>query len=266
MLFKSVNLPLVTYRLNQDCLENFFSQVRGRGGNRDHPTPEQFRAAFRDIQVDALLVVSKYGNCEEDIDSFLLGLENLKGNKQVAYGETVPHVNPHVSLSEHDYSLCFSKKTSSSALAHQETNVLAYIGGFVLRKSLKKFCQDCQLLSTANADSSVHRFINLKNFDTFRNLIKPSESVVELLSVAEHVFNHNIDYYAKQPFVKGKLMSCLLDGCSNDFTDCNTCCSKTTILRLFLTVRLHHSLRLYNNTLAESSVKRKSKKYVKLSS
>lgn len=30
---------LLTHRLNQDCLENFFSQMRGRNGPNDHPTP-----------------------------------------------------------------------------------------------------------------------------------------------------------------------------------------------------------------------------------
>lgn len=30
---------LLTNRLNQDCIENPFSIIRGRGGHRDNPTP-----------------------------------------------------------------------------------------------------------------------------------------------------------------------------------------------------------------------------------
>lgn len=30
---------ILTHRVNQDCLENFFSQVRGRNGPIDHPSP-----------------------------------------------------------------------------------------------------------------------------------------------------------------------------------------------------------------------------------
>lgn len=30
---------ILTHRLNQDCLENFFSQIRGRSGAHDHPSP-----------------------------------------------------------------------------------------------------------------------------------------------------------------------------------------------------------------------------------
>lgn len=30
---------ILTHRLNKDCLESFFSQVRSRGGLHDHPSP-----------------------------------------------------------------------------------------------------------------------------------------------------------------------------------------------------------------------------------
>ena len=53
---------LFTARLNQDCIENLFSQVRGKGAHRDNPNPQQFRAAFRDLLVDALVAQSKGSN------------------------------------------------------------------------------------------------------------------------------------------------------------------------------------------------------------
>lgn len=34
---------VLTYRLNQDILENFFSYIRGMGGTNDHPTPLDFQ-------------------------------------------------------------------------------------------------------------------------------------------------------------------------------------------------------------------------------
>ena len=40
---------LFTNRLNQDCIENLFSVIRGKGGQRDNPDPSQFRAAFRQV-------------------------------------------------------------------------------------------------------------------------------------------------------------------------------------------------------------------------
>ena len=41
---------LLTNRLNQDCLENVFSVIRGKGGQRDNPDPLQFRTASRQVK------------------------------------------------------------------------------------------------------------------------------------------------------------------------------------------------------------------------
>ena len=38
---------ILTHRLNQDVLENFFSQVRGAGGTFDHPTSLEFKHRLR---------------------------------------------------------------------------------------------------------------------------------------------------------------------------------------------------------------------------
>ena len=44
---------LLTNRLNQDCVENVFSVVRGKGGQRDRPDAQQFRIAFRQVHVQS---------------------------------------------------------------------------------------------------------------------------------------------------------------------------------------------------------------------
>ncbi len=43
---------LLTRRLNQDPLENFFGTVRQQGGNCDSPTPSQFCTAFKKLFYD----------------------------------------------------------------------------------------------------------------------------------------------------------------------------------------------------------------------
>ena len=65
---------LCTNRLNQDCVENMFSIVRGKGGHRVNPSPREFRQAFRQVMVDRLLSVSEYSNYKDDVDHFLLNL------------------------------------------------------------------------------------------------------------------------------------------------------------------------------------------------
>lgn len=52
MLFEDVKKRfevtyLLTYRLNQDVLENFFGVIRGKGGLHDHPDPLEFKYRLR---------------------------------------------------------------------------------------------------------------------------------------------------------------------------------------------------------------------------
>lgn len=42
---------LLSYKLSQDHLENFFSSVRDRGGHNDNPTAFQFMTAYKRLLV-----------------------------------------------------------------------------------------------------------------------------------------------------------------------------------------------------------------------
>ena len=44
---------LMTRRLNQDCVENLLSVIRGKGGHGDRPNPKQFREFLRQVMVDS---------------------------------------------------------------------------------------------------------------------------------------------------------------------------------------------------------------------
>ena len=72
---------LLTSRLNQDCVENMFSVIRSKDGNRNNPDPQQFRAAFCQVVVDQLLKPSDFGNCKDDLDSLLLSLSHMASQK-----------------------------------------------------------------------------------------------------------------------------------------------------------------------------------------
>ena len=80
---------LLTNRLNQACIENLFSIIRGKGGHRDNPDASQFCIALRQVMVDAVLVPSPRANCEEDVDSFLLTLRSIDHSVEKATRESV---------------------------------------------------------------------------------------------------------------------------------------------------------------------------------
>lgn len=68
---------LLTRRINQDCVENFFSKIRQANGCCVNPTPIQFIRSFKKLFSTLFLQVSEGSNCEEDFDMFLSKINNM---------------------------------------------------------------------------------------------------------------------------------------------------------------------------------------------
>ena len=60
---------LLTSRLNQDSLENLFSIIRGRGGQRDNPDHVHFQAAFKQVIVQNMFKPATSPHCKPADDS-----------------------------------------------------------------------------------------------------------------------------------------------------------------------------------------------------
>ena len=73
---------LLTRRLNQDRLENFFSQSRFHGGHRDNPDSMQFNAAYKQLTISRILTPVSNKNCEDDVENFLINLESFASTRQ----------------------------------------------------------------------------------------------------------------------------------------------------------------------------------------
>ena len=63
---------LLTRRLTQDCIENLFSVIRGKGGNNVTPDASKFRYSLRLAMTNQLLLPSENSNCALDASQFLL--------------------------------------------------------------------------------------------------------------------------------------------------------------------------------------------------
>ena len=75
-LYSNVNSRyILTARLNQDAVENFFSSIRQRGGFNRNPTVKGFRTSYRILSVKNILKPPKTSSYEED-DDVMLPLDN----------------------------------------------------------------------------------------------------------------------------------------------------------------------------------------------
>ena len=68
---------LLTGCINQDCLENLFSQVRCKGGHRFNTSAREFAFAYRSLTTSMLINPIQSANCIDDQDDLLVSLSNL---------------------------------------------------------------------------------------------------------------------------------------------------------------------------------------------
>ena len=180
---------LLTNRLNQDCLENYFSLVRGGGGHRDNPDAVQFMAEHRALAVDRLFVNSRGANCKEDMDSFLLKLSGV--SKSVSFSDTCP-VNSVVAAPVSDLLMV---AVVPSSLTLDERGIIVYLAGYLGTKTMKKYgCHDCELIWRQPSDEAVgpeFTFFNNKQYDGLQTggLFRPSDVLVSFVSALEMVFS-----------------------------------------------------------------------------
>lgn len=62
---------LLTNRINQDCLENFFAAIRNTGGSNDSPTTQQFIGGIKNVVCNNLLKKPLNSNCTDDSTEIL---------------------------------------------------------------------------------------------------------------------------------------------------------------------------------------------------
>jgi len=247
---------LLTNRLNQDCLENLFSTIRGRGGHGDNPSAQQFRIRLRQAMVDSFFAHSQSSNCEEDHDKSLLALSALMETSQgtdtlecepaKAKNETEEHLDPRI-LEK----LCTTTALISNddSLRHMQENVLCYISGFIAKKMQGKVCEDCShLLTGSGRGRNSEMLIVQKQFEGIHGegLVFPSEQLTTAITKAEESYRMNIERVLHTDKLKKRLMDLLEKSICNDTTlECPTkkCPVRRLIVRTFLNVRLHFTLR-----------------------
>lgn len=146
---------LLTRRLNQDSLENFFRAIRKQSGNAFNPTPIQFYHSFKKLfSIDYIKVDS--GNCTADEESILIRCQDVKETQNVIF-QTSSKATAFIINSDMD-------KYDYRNLPVTEENVFIYICGYLLRRLFTKhFCDTCALLAErdCNLDEAIHLFIHL---------------------------------------------------------------------------------------------------------
>ena len=123
---------LLTGHLNQDCLENIFSQIRSKGGHRFYLLAREFHFAYRNLCSTLMLASIPSANCEYDEDGMLTSLSRLSSEASSDPADS-DGCNPSAKqlTTEPDMNVISSIDFESTAAV---TNVLTYIGGYLVHK------------------------------------------------------------------------------------------------------------------------------------
>lgn len=198
---------LLTRHLNQDCLENFFGQIRNCSGNARNPTPIQFARAFKKLFALKYINHEEGGNCMEDINDILLNVSSnlFQQNAQIF----LPPINIQSSIKvfTNDY-----RKLQTS-----EGNALVYITGYLLKKALAQHsCQICQeYTNLSDLEEKESQFCNLKAYHSdkehFGGLTVPPKNMVEYITLLENKFVDNFNDFAYQSNIGAKFRNIFSD-------------------------------------------------------
>lgn len=226
-------------KINQDPLENLFSQIRSRNANKNNPSVFEFSSIFAKILSIKLLFSSKFSNCETDDD------ETIEIDWKAVF--EISHVldnsgNPNEEL-------------SNSMQLHEEENFLEenipnttqkvispsdvgarYFAGYCYLKTIKQFQQPCAKCSlemtqghSLNTDLSTI-LIQLKqytcnNISDTSGLISPSEifycASLKQINIFTRIFNEKPHITAIRKFMLDTCINlqnewfCPLDACFN---------------------------------------------------
>lgn len=243
---------IMTRRLSQDRLENFFSLVRRGLGSADNPSCQKFRFAFKHAFVSGLLK-PRGTNCEIDPDNFygdicrLLNTSSSRTPVRAGSSSGLTGARKQITALDHSWAL-------DLAVA----NGFTYISGYFARRMLVRCKCDVLegLLTTKNVnlENETNQFLALKAFKSDKELgglLAPGDAYYRTISDLETIFVSNITSLFHKPQVSSQLADiCALLSPHTPFHEHDRCCGCFNtwqyFTRLFMTVRVRWEVREWN--------------------
>lgn len=236
---------ILTRRINQDCLENYFGVIRKRSGNSYNPTPQQFINAFKKTFSLKFVTISENANCADDFSEFL-ALMNSPVN--------VYESNPTVLRTE----FCSIKLLDLDYRDHDflTENSLQYLCGYLIRKLQTHNCSTCEAITLQNPlASNTTIFIEEKAYDKSTisgSLLIPSEEFYNYIFTLRKHFTSHFEMYALEN-IGYKLFEDMIQ-ITVPFKVCANIPLKY-LIKLVFRVCIYHTLRNVNRNLRQSKAK-----------
>jgi len=273
---------LLTYKLNQDPVENLFSLIRNRGGNNKNPSLYDFNHIIARLFSNKIIAKSDFSNCENDYEDL------VQVEKQVFQKE-----DDHQTEEE---SICISDNIEQSTEVSDEDDILnciesnpnelfvekvslRYFAGFILKKfSSSTNCLECinvmkRSEEIISLEKESERFIFFKNYSKssdFGSLNAPTDYFFELCQIHINIFNRIINTRPEMKNIKNHMIEECVEKTNRSskfstwFSNQNPCLQHHLhILNYMLTILLRKNC-LWGTEQIRSSDETKSRRKLKI--
>lgn len=176
---------VLTHKLLQDHIENFFSAIRMRGGFNNNPSAFQFKCAYRRLLIHHQIRSADAANCLAD-DLPILNVSS--SSSHIAEDEPVYEVSEE--LFNFD---CMDYVPSSFV-----RDVAEYIAGYAIFKIEQNFAVCTECVNQLQDPENKCIMIEIKNEGPLKT---PAEFVVELCLTLERYIRDNADRVFHSAFV-----------------------------------------------------------------
>lgn len=251
---------ILTRRLSQDCLENYFGTIRQQNGNAVNPTPIQFVRSFKKTFCMKFLEhVGGGANCEDDFNQLLLNINEmgtfdklLKANDEDVNGLDDDEPEKHDVKFNNELKSIKISTTDFNDLNLIAFNGIQYVSGYFAKKIISKHaCKICEegISSHIDSEDSSHTYLEKKLYEDLgegKGLICPSKNWTEYITKIEDIYMEHFQQNMHKPNILKTILKKLLE-----VTFESKCSKFPTIyfLKLFIRTRIYFTLIFINQKL-----------------
>lgn len=217
---------VLTKRLNQDIIENLFSQIRAKGGNTKNPSVHELNFLISKIMTTNLYCFSKFANCSNDEEQMisLTSLMTEADNNSEFHNEEVV-IEKDVQLNEKfddnyieaiyetmENDLMLDEIGSGSYVSTEVTSMRYFVGYVAFKVFSNLGCEEClqgcrkkDEVLTCGSEMFIFAKNYLKNSD-FGNLFAPTDEFFNVCRIHILIFRQVFDYEKNMDTIKEKIV------------------------------------------------------------
>lgn len=235
---------ILTHKLNQDCLEIFFSQIRTRGGLNDHPTPINTLNRIRMIVAGKSPGVVQAG--QNPLDNDIASEEYIVSDVLKTAGIITKAEN----ICEAEDADCIP---DTQQLLTDETEVLEectedglrYLGGWIAKKFMHQF-------SDLGGHSHKTKILNTSSWIqhlSYGGLVEPSDAFMHKVKKMEFCFQQCLGQKFK---IRHGIVKKITNNIISQISDI-----PAAVVKTFVTQRIFIRLKFLNRSIYENSMKKR---------